>query len=125
MHDQPDAVELIEAVRDFIRDDVSPELKGRKLFLARVAANALDIVARQVALGPAQTERELKSLRKLLTTDEGSLESLNRELCARIRDKSLSLDNPTLIEHLRSTTLDKLAVDQPKYSSYQAAMKEK
>jgi hypothetical protein len=53
---------------------------------------------------------------------DGSLDELNRELCARIRSGEIGLGTPGLGEHLRQTTLAKLAVDQPKYSGYLRAL---
>ena len=52
MREQPTAPELIEAVREFITRDLAPTLTGRLAFHARVAANALAIVARELELGP-------------------------------------------------------------------------
>jgi len=39
-------LELVTAVRDFLEQRAMPELKGHTAFHARVAANALGIVAR-------------------------------------------------------------------------------
>ena len=43
--------ELVEAVRDFLEQKAMPELKGHTAFHARVAANALAIVARELEQG--------------------------------------------------------------------------
>jgi hypothetical protein len=51
--------------------------------------------------------------------------ALNRELARRIRDGELTLESPGLAEHLWATTLAKLAVDQPTYSGYRAALAER
>ena len=51
----------------------------------------------------------------------GSFEELELELCRRIREGEIGLDSPGLVEHLRATTLAKLAVDQPRYASYRRA----
>ena len=40
----------VSDVRDYLRDEVMPSNKGRSGFMARVAANALDIVDRELAL---------------------------------------------------------------------------
>ncbi len=121
MYDPPTTAELVTAVREFLEEHAMPNLEGRNAFHARVAANALAIVARQLELGPGAEEEERARLRALLGT-EGSLDELNRELCRRIRSGDLALDEPGLIAHLRTTTLDKVAVDQPKYSGYRRAL---
>ncbi|HVZ90867.1 MAG TPA: DUF6285 domain-containing protein [Rhizomicrobium sp.] len=114
MMDQPSTRELVEAVRDFLERDAMPALDGRTRFLARVAANALSIVARELELGPGAAAAERDRLAALLGAD-GTLEELNRELCRRIREGAIGPDTPGLKEHLESTTRDKIAIDQPNY----------
>lgn len=120
MYDPPTLAELVIAVREFLEEQAMPQLEGRTAFHARVAANALAIVERQLELGPAAEAAEHERLQALLGRD-GDLEELNRELCRRIRAGRLAADDPALVEHLRATTFDKLAVDQPRYSGYRRA----
>lgn len=115
MMDQPSMRELVEAVRDFIEQKAMPELKGRTAFHARVAANALSIVARELEHGPRSATDETARLKALLGCD-GTLEELNRALCRRIREGAFGLDTPGLAEHLTITTRDKVAIDQPGYA---------
>jgi hypothetical protein len=128
MQDQPSAVELVDIVADFIRNHAMPQLQGHAAFHARVAANALDIVKRELQLAPKAGSEEHERLKKLLGHD-GTLDELNRDLCARIETGELSLETPGLAEHLWAVTMTKLAIDQPNYSGYvrareeQAAMK--
>jgi len=115
MMDQPSILELVEAVREFIEKRATPELKGHTAFHARVAANALGIVSRELSLGPVSLSDEKARLAALLGHD-GTLDELNRELCRRIREGSMGLDTPNLAAHLEQTTRDKVAIDQPNYS---------
>jgi hypothetical protein len=115
MMDQPSMRELVEAVRDFLEQKAMPELKGHTAFHARVAANALSIVARELELGPQSASDEKKRLTALLGHD-GTLEDLNHELCKRIREGSIGLDTPGLAEYLTITTREKVAIDQPNYA---------
>ena len=115
MMDQPSMRELVEAVRDFLEQKAMPELKGHTAFHARVAANALSIVVRELEQGPQSAKDERARLQKLLG-HSGTLEELNRELCTRIRDGAFTLDTPGLAEHLTITTREKVAIDQPNYS---------
>src|SRR5208282_4305273 len=103
MMDQPSMRELVEAVRDFLENRAMPELKGHTAFHARVAANALGIVARELELAGAATAQEKERLKTLLGCD-GTVEDMNRELCRRIRSSDLSLDAPGLADHLERTT---------------------
>ena len=115
MMDQPSMLELVEAVREFLEKRAMPELKGHTAFHARVAANALGIVARELSQGPSSLAEEKARLAALLGHD-GSLEELNRELCRRIREGVMGLETPGLAEHLEKTTRDKVGIDQPNYS---------
>ncbi len=117
MQDQPTPAELVNAVADFLRNDVAPKLSGHTAFKLRVGLNALDLVARQLTLEASGDAAELERLSKLLGK-AGSLEDLNRLLSARIASGEVGFDTPGLTEHVWQTTMDKLAIDQPKYASY-------
>jgi len=118
--DQPSILELVRAVQAFIENRAMPELKGHTAFHARVAANALGIVARELEFGPKATATEKEQLVALLGHD-GSVEELNRELCARIRNEEIGIDSEALRQHLELSTLDKVAIDQPNYSGLKIA----
>jgi uncharacterized protein DUF6285 len=117
MQDEPTPTELIKAVADFLRTEITPAIKGHNAFKLRVGINALDLVTRQLALeGPADAGEAVR-LKQLLGID-GSLMELNRALAEKIASGELDLNTPGLKEHLWQTTMDKLAVDQPNYGSY-------
>ncbi|MGL6110898.1 MAG: DUF6285 domain-containing protein [Rubrivivax sp.] len=121
MQDAPTPDDLLAAVAGFLREQAVPQLQGQAAFHARVAANALDIVRRQLALAPAAEAREAGRLAALLAAD-GNLTDLNRLLCERIASGAMGLDTPGLVAHLWRVTLDKLAVDQPGYESYRRVL---
>jgi hypothetical protein len=121
MQDQPSAGDLLAAVAEFIRTQAMPQLHGQQAFHARVAANALDIVRRELAIAPAADAAEHARLKALLGRD-GGLGDLNRELCRRIEQGEATLQDPGLAEHLWAITLAKLAIDQPTYSGYRRAL---
>ena len=117
MQDEPTPIELIKAVADFLRTEVTPVVKGHNAFKLRVGINALDLVARQLSLqGPGEAA-EAARLKALLGID-GSVMELNRALAEKIAKGEVDLNTPGLKEHLWQTTMDKLAVDQPNYASY-------
>jgi hypothetical protein len=120
MMDQPSMRELVDAVREFLETKAMPELKGHTAFHARVAANALAIVVRELDESPKSGQEEKARLRGLLAKD-GTLDELNRELCKRIRSGKFTMATPGLIEHLEKTTRDKVAIDQPGYSGLKQA----
>ena len=57
--DMPRIDELLVSVRDFLHGEVMNETSGRTNFLARVAGNSLDIVQREMAIGPLLQELSL------------------------------------------------------------------
>lgn len=120
MQDNPHPDELISAVASFLRQGLAAPTP-HALFTARVAANALDICARELRLAPKTDAEEHARLAALLGQD-GDLPDLNRQLCAKIAAGELSLAAPDLVEHLWATTLAKLEVDQPTYASYRRAL---
>ncbi len=123
MQDAPEPTEILAAVAAFLRGAVATAAP-HVVFQARVAANALDLVARQLALAPAAEAQELARLRGLLGRD-GTLTDLNAALAAALAAGSLDAATPAVAAHLHATTMAKLAVDQPSYASYRAALAEK
>ena len=117
MQDEPTPTELIKAVADFLRNEITPVIKGHNAFKLRVAINGLDLVTRQLALAGDSDATEAARLKALLSM-QGALIDLNRVLSDKIAKGEVDLQTPGLAEHLWQTTMDKLAVDQPNYGSY-------
>ncbi len=61
-HGRPTASELLDAVQGFLTGEVMSSTGGQVAFHARVAANALAIVARELELGPLPDDLELADL---------------------------------------------------------------
>lgn len=122
MLDRPDAAMLLAIVADFLRERAGPALPDRLAFEARIAANALDTAAREIAFGAAGEAAERTRLQGLLDSVEDDLETLNAQLADRLRTGELSPDEPGVSMHLFATALEKLAVDQPSYSTYVRAI---
>ena len=117
MQDEPTPTELIKAVAEFLRNEITPAIKGHNAFKLRVAINALDLVTRQLTLEREGDAAETARLAALLGC-EGSLLELNQVLAERLASGDVDLQTPGLSDHLWQTTMDKLAVDQPNYGSY-------
>jgi Domain of unknown function (DUF6285) len=124
MQDEPTPTELIKAVADFLRNEITPAISGHNAFKLRVAINALDLVTRQLALEQGGDAAEAARLTQLLGM-QGSLVDLNRALADRIAKGEAGLQTPGLADHLWQTTMDKLAVDQPNYASYKRELERK
>lgn len=121
MQDQPTPSEVIGAVAQFLKTVVAAETTGAVSFQARVAANALEMMRRELDLAPAQDAAEHARLTALLGHD-GTLLELNAELSRRIAGGEMDLTTPGLSDHLWATTLAKLSVDQPTYAAYRAEL---
>ena len=124
MQDEPTPTELIKAVADFLRNEITPVIKGHNAFKLRVGINALDLVTRQLALQQGSDAAEAERLSRLLGK-QGSLTELNRALADRIATGEVDLQTPGLSDHLWQTTLAKLAVDQPNYAAYRRELEDK
>jgi hypothetical protein len=109
----PRTEELAEAVGAWI-DQIRPTLDPRNAFLARVAANALATVGRELTQGPAAQARAVGLMSELLGHG-GTHGDLNAELCSRIRSGELTVDSPGLLSLMQATAKDQLAIDQPSY----------
>lgn len=129
MQDRPDARELLEAVRVFLEEQIVPVLDGTKQFHARVAANVLAIVGRELVQGEEALRAEWGRLVELLgvtsadvpTSEEAlraSVRGLNAGLAERIRGGSAD-EGPwgaAVLAHLRITAAERLAIANPKYA---------
>src|SRR5712692_4056605 len=96
MQDRPDKRELVEAVASFIEREIIPSIPDARLrFRSLVAANVLNIVARELAAGDTALRDEWQRLAALLghtgqapeREDDLRTEvpALSRDLCAQIR----------------------------------------
>ena len=107
-HDQPSAVELVEAVREFLESDVMDATDGRVRFHARVAARVLGTVERELALGPAQAEAHRERLADLGYADDAAL-------AAAIRRGELDDRLDEVTAAISASVRDKLRVANPNY----------
>lgn len=117
--DLPTRSELLTGVRDFLRKDADAELKGRNQFLSRVSANALDIVLRELSLGPDARAWEVQGLAGLLKTT-GPLHELREKLCVAMRGGDIDLKRSDLHSYLRDSVFARVMIDQPGYAGAQA-----
>lgn len=79
LYGRPTARELVEAVREWVDGDVRSATEARVAFHARVAANALAMVERQLALGPVHEAAHRAGLEALGHPDDASLAAAIRD----------------------------------------------
>ena len=111
---------LADAVR-FLREEALPRLEGAVAFNLRVTVNALEIVERQLRCGSDAQARDDAWL-EATVGPEGSREARIARLCEMLDRTPDALSDPRIASGLRRTVLDQLAIDQPSYSAYQAAV---
>jgi hypothetical protein len=128
MQDRPTVLELLDAVRTFLQDDAMPVLDPRRRFHARVAANVLAIVGRELAGEEAMLAAEWQRLATLLGREvaavpadrealRAAVRALTGELAERIR-RGEADGGPfaaAVRAHVRVTVRDKLRVANPRY----------
>lgn len=119
MQDRPTHDELLAAVEHFLRQEVMPNIAGARSFHARVAANAIGIIRRELQHEEGQLAREWQGLDALLGAVErpggraalrDALAARNAELCDRIRAGDVS---DGIVAHVTQTVRDKLLVTNP------------
>jgi hypothetical protein len=128
VQDRPTAIELLDAVRTFLEQDLVPGLEGRKRFHGLVAANVLAIVARELADEEEALVAEWRRLRDLLSVDESippgrlaglaaAVRALTERLVERIRrgDADAGPFGDAVRAHLRTTVVEKLRIANPRY----------
>jgi hypothetical protein len=108
-HDLPDPPSLLEAVREFLADEVEPELEGRLRYHLKVAVNVLAIVERELRLGDEHAARHRERLARLgFQTDA--------ELADAIRAGRLDDRLDQVAAELEQMVADKLAVARPDHA---------
>ena len=127
MQDRPTARELLTAVREFLEADVVPALDGVTRFHARVAANVLAIVEREMASEEQSLLAEWERLAHLLGVDgepparldslRTAVRGLTESLVRRIREGETDREpfGRAVREHVRETVREKLRETNPRY----------
>jgi Domain of unknown function (DUF6285) len=113
--DLPRSDELLVGIRDFLRGEGGAALEGRNQFLARVSANAIDIVLRELSLGPDAVAWETRRLSELLGAT-GELQELREKLAVAIRFGEIDAGRPDLQACLRNSVFAQVLIDQPNYA---------
>lgn len=105
----PTSVELLEAVQEYLEGEVAGASSGRDRFHARVAANVLATVSREISLGDQVERLHSAAMESLGVSDEA-------ELSDAIRRGALDGRLLEVAGVLRVVVGAKLAVDHPGYA---------
>ena len=85
MQQPPTAAELLSTVVEVLTDEVVPALTGPAQHNARVAANLVAIVERELRLGGDAAARERAAIAVLLDDDTSDLVTLRARLATALR----------------------------------------
>ncbi len=124
MQDRPTYDELLAAVERFLDDEIVANSEGASRYHARVAANVIRIVRRELEREEEQLASEWAGLEELLGAYErpegrgdlrDAIAARNAELCERIRggDADAGSFRGATLAHVRRTVRDKLLVTNP------------
>ena len=124
MNDRPDATELLEIARRTLLDEILPRLPEDLRYSVLMIANAMAIAAREHAGGETAARAELARLCDLFSDRPqalagaplaAALAGYNQRLGKEIRAGRFDGETRApLLEHLEKTTVDKLAIANPK-----------
>ncbi len=122
MQDRPTVHELLDAVARFLDEEIVPATDGRRQFLARVAANAVRLVDRELGAEEQSLHAEWQRLDSILgpaelpaTRDDlrAALRRRTDALCESIRAGGAdepSASRAVILSHVRQTVREKLEV---------------
>ena len=124
MQDRPSYDELLGAVERFLEQEIMPNAEGSRRFHARVSANVLRIVRRELEREEEQLAAEWAGLSALLGAAEPpsgrsalreAIRDRTSELCERIQrgDADTGAFREAVLSHVGHTVHDKLLVTNP------------
>jgi hypothetical protein len=124
MNDRPDAGELLETARAAFIAEILPALPEAARYTGLMIANAMAIAQREIDAGDAPARAEHERLLGLFSGRlppvaaaglHAALKDYNRRLADEIRAGRFDgQERAAMLEHLRRTTEEKLAVSSPK-----------
>ena len=112
--DRPSSVELLKAVSFFLDEKIKKEVPPHLAFKLRIVENVLNIVCREIEQGDALSAEVINDLKKLINSDIASLE----DLATLIKEQKIDLEDQDLQNILVKLSKNKIAVDNPNYSTY-------
>lgn len=124
MQDRPTSDELLAAVERFLDEEIVPNVQGARGFHARVAANVIRIVRRELAAEEEQLAAEWAGLNHILGAASPpedreawrrAISERTAALCERIRQGEADAGpfRDAVWAHVRETVRRKLQVSNP------------
>lgn len=111
--------QLLQAVKGFIAETVTPALSDRNQFNARVAANVIGIVQREQALGPALSALDNAAFSKWIP-DGAPDKDVVPQISQAIAKRTIEPDT-AFLDYLKQRQLLLSAINNPRYANRAAA----
>ena len=112
--DKPNSVDLLEAISHFLNTKIKSEVPAHLAFKIRIVENVLNIVIREIEKGDKLSNEVMTQLQSLIETDEPTIEAL----ALLIKDEKIDLEDQDLKKLLVTLSKNKIAVDNPNYSTF-------
>ena len=113
------AQQLLQAVKGFIAETVTPALSDRNQFNARVAANVIGIVQREEALGPALSALDNAAFSRWIP-DGAPDKDIVPQISQAIAKRTIEPDT-AFLDYLKQRQLLLSAINNPRYANRAAA----
>jgi len=112
--DKPNSVDLLEAVNHFLDTKIKSEVPAHLAFKIRIVENVLNIVKREIEQGDELSNEIMVQLQNLIEDDSPTIEAL----ALLIKDEKIDLEDQALKDLLVTLSKNKIAVDNPNYSTF-------
>ncbi|HEX5463916.1 MAG TPA: phosphotransferase family protein [Burkholderiales bacterium] len=116
---------LLTVAQETFRESLLPALPAARRYEGLMAARAMEVASREIAVGAAARRRELERLSALFGMDEAdgedlarSLDRCKRRLAQEIRAGAFdraSARRQYVVEHMRHTVRDRIAISNPRH----------
>tara|TARA_X000000368_G_C23014642_1_gene705110 strand:+ start:1071 stop:1433 length:363 start_codon:yes stop_codon:yes gene_type:complete len=117
--DKPSSVDLLAAVSHFLDTKIKSEVPAHLAFKLRIIENVLNIVSREIENGNELSDEVICQLQNLIESDTPSIETL----ALLIKDQKINLNDQDLKDLLVTLSKNKIAVDNPNYSTFKKLIK--
>ena len=117
--DKPNSVDLLEAISHFLNTKIKSEVPAHLAFKLRIVENVLNIVIREIEKGDELSNEVINLLQSLIESDTQSIETL----ASMIKDEKIDLEDQDLKDLLVTLSKNKIAVDNPNYSTFKKLIK--
>ena len=117
--DRPTSSELIKAVMDFLDTKIKDELPPHLAFKLRITNNVLGMVQREIDQGEQLSKEVIQVMSDIIKSDDLT----TKELSNLIKNGDVDLSDEILKDLLVLLSKNKIAVDNPNYSTYKKLIK--